>query len=177
MNTGQEVKKKKIQKCVYLDGTDRQKTHFGLLAAAVFAPAAAAWTPCTCRGLRHLPSESWWSACRQNVAHTWNTAEGKTIPASNSIRNLCLCVRLNCWICLHVTAGLSVCSSYLESLKICPSLVHWMLTVWRADAGTILQGSLAVCPDRISSKDELDRSILNLEKSQFCVLLNSRHKF
>lgn len=38
-----------------------------------------------------------------------------------------------------------------------------MLTDWTADAGTILQGSLAVCPDRISSKDELDRSILNLK--------------
>lgn len=55
---------------------------------------------------------------------------------------------------------------YLESMRICPSFVHWMLTDWRADGGTILQGSFAVCPDRISSKDEPDRSILNLRETE-----------
>lgn len=58
-------------------------------------------------------------------------------------------------------------------MRICPSFVHWMLTDWRADGGTILQGSFAVCPDRISSKDKPDRSILNLretERRQQCFL-------
>lgn len=57
-----------------------------------------------------------------------------------------------------------VCCSYLESLETCPSLVQRMWTNWTADAGTTLQGSLAVCPDRTSSRDEPDRSMPNLKQ-------------
>lgn len=61
-------------------------------------------------------------------------------------------------------SGSGACHGYLESLETWPSLVQWMWTDWAADAGTTLQGSLAVCPDRISSRDEPDRWMLNLKQ-------------
>lgn len=51
---------------------------------------------------------------------------------------------------------------YLEPMSTCPSLVHWMLTNWRADSGTILQGRLAVWPNLISIVDQSNCSRLNL---------------
>lgn len=51
------------------------ETHSGLWAAAVSAPAAADWTPYTCK---HQSLQTWEgrrSACRLNAACTCNTAE------------------------------------------------------------------------------------------------------
>lgn len=113
--------------CGYFDGTDRQKTHFGLLAAAAFAPAAAAWRPCMCRGLRLWPSESWWSACHQNVAHTWSTAEGKK-SCSCRLTSLFMCQAE--LACDSVRQAVALTWSHWKSVRL------WSTECWQTELPT-----------------------------------------